>query len=111
MLSPGEKLSLPDCMLLACILSSTDTVAALTLVKAEQYPKLNSILFGEGIVNDAVTILLFRTVKSYFGASNDVSFSWGMIGSIGLDFTVLSVVSVLIGIVFGLFLSYAFKKI
>ena len=34
-----------------------------------------------------------------------------MIGSIAFDFTVLSAVSILIGIVFGLFLSYAFKKI
>ena len=40
-----------------------DTVAALTLVKEQYYPVLNSILFGEGIFNDAVSILLFRSVQ------------------------------------------------
>lgn len=50
-------------MLLATILCATDTVAALTIVKEKTYPTLNSILFGEGVVNDAISILLFRAVE------------------------------------------------
>jgi NhaP-type Na+/H+ or K+/H+ antiporter len=46
-----------------------DTVAALTLVKEQYFPILNSILFGEGIFNDAVSILLFRSVTNYMSQS------------------------------------------
>lgn len=111
-LSPGEKLSLSDCMLLACILSSTDTVAALTLVKAERYPKLNSILFGEGIVNDAVSILLFRTVKKVFdeAGTKDAEFSLEITLTMLIDFVYLSFFSLLIGVSIGLILSLVFKR-
>jgi NhaP-type Na+/H+ or K+/H+ antiporter len=46
--------------LLASVLCATDTVAALTIVKEKRFPTLNSILFGEGVVNDAVAFLLFH---------------------------------------------------
>jgi sodium/hydrogen exchanger-like protein 6/7 len=38
-------------------------VAPLSIVKEKSYPTLNSILFGEGVVNDAVAILLFHAVE------------------------------------------------
>lgn len=57
------KLLPKECLLLAAILCASDTVAALTIVKERTYPTLNSILFGEGVVNDAVSILLFRSVE------------------------------------------------
>ena len=56
-------------MVLASVLCATDTVAALTIVKEKEYPKLNAILFGEGIVNDAVSILIFDTISNVFGRS------------------------------------------
>ena len=46
-----------ECLLLASVLCATDTVAAITIVKEKSFPTLNSILFGEGVVNDAVAIL------------------------------------------------------
>ena len=49
--------------MLASVLCATDTVAALTIVREKSYPTLNSILFGEGVVNDAVAILLFHAVE------------------------------------------------
>jgi NhaP-type Na+/H+ or K+/H+ antiporter len=57
------KLKTKECLLLAAVLCATDTVAALTIVKERNFPTLNSILFGEGVVNDAVSILLFRAVE------------------------------------------------
>ena len=51
-----------ECMLLAAVLASTDTVAVLTLITADKYLVLNAVLFGEGVVNDAVTILLYQAV-------------------------------------------------
>ena len=32
-------------------------------MKKRDHPRLNSILFGEGVINDAVAILLFRSVS------------------------------------------------
>ena len=52
-----------ECLLLASVLCATDTVAALSIVKEKSYPTLNSILFGEGVVNDAVAILLFHAIE------------------------------------------------
>jgi NhaP-type Na+/H+ or K+/H+ antiporter len=46
-------------------ISATDSVAALTLIKASEFPKIFSIIFGEGMVNDAVAIILFKVVGKY----------------------------------------------
>jgi NhaP-type Na+/H+ or K+/H+ antiporter len=43
-------------------ISATDSVAALTLISSAQFPKVFSIIFGEGMVNDAVAIILFKVV-------------------------------------------------
>ena len=40
---------------------------ALAIIKQEAYPKLSGVLFGEGVLNDAVSILLFRTVAAASG--------------------------------------------
>jgi NhaP-type Na+/H+ or K+/H+ antiporter len=58
-----KRLLNKECLLLAAVLCATDTVAALTIVKEKTFPTLNSILFGEGVVNDAVAILLFHAVE------------------------------------------------
>jgi len=58
-----KRLLNKECLLLAAVLCATDTVAALTIVKEKSFPTLNSILFGEGVVNDAVAILLFHAVE------------------------------------------------
>lgn len=64
-------LSNVECLVLASVLCATDTVAGLTIVKEKDYPELNSILFGEGIVNDAVAILMFETIQNVFGIMKD----------------------------------------
>lgn len=55
--------------MLASVLCATDTVAALTIVKEKEFPQLYSIMFGEGIVNDAVSILIFETIMKVFDGS------------------------------------------
>ena len=57
------RLQTKECLLLASVLCATDTVAALTVVREKSFPTLNSILFGEGVVNDAVAILLFHAIE------------------------------------------------
>ena len=45
---------------------ASDSVAALTMIKPNKYPKLFSIVFGEGMINDAVAIILFKVVGGIF---------------------------------------------
>lgn len=47
------------------LLCSSDVIAAISLISYDQEPTLFSIVFGEGILNDAVSIILFNTVMKY----------------------------------------------
>ncbi len=67
----GGMLSTSEVLLLSAVLCATDTVAALSLVKVEQFPVLNAVLFGEGIINDAVAIIIFRSVTNFVSEEND----------------------------------------
>jgi len=58
----GQALEINDILLLSSVLSSADEVAALAMVNKDDHPKLSALLFGEGVLNDAVSILLFRSV-------------------------------------------------
>ena len=64
LLHEGEKKIFGyEALLLSAVLCSTDTIAALTIVREKDFPVLNAVLFGEGAVNDAVSILIFRAVE------------------------------------------------
>lgn len=56
------ELSIMEILLMCSLLCCTDVVAAISIVKYEEQPKLFSLIFGEGITNDAVCIILFNTV-------------------------------------------------
>ena len=100
-----HNLSLNDCLLLASVLSATDTIAAITVIKETKYPKLHYILFGEGVLNDAVSIVLFRTVNSVtdeFGGLNWLELIWG--------FALTTVLSIFSGIFVALSASWLLKR-
>ena len=54
-------------MLMCSLLCCTDVVAAISIVKYEEQPRLFSMIFGEGITNDAICIILFNTVMEFSG--------------------------------------------
>ena len=54
--------SMSEILLYSACVCATDSVAALTMIKPDKYPKLFSILFGEGMVNDSVSIILYMSV-------------------------------------------------
>lgn len=49
-------------MFISSIFCSSDIIAAITIVKFEDQPKLFSIILGEGLFNDAVAVILFETM-------------------------------------------------
>ena len=57
------NLKFENIMIFAATICASDSVAALTMIKPEKYPKLFSVVFGEGMVNDAVSIILFISVE------------------------------------------------
>jgi len=68
------KLSDAECLLMCSLLCSSDVIAAVSIVSYEKQPKLFSVVFGEGIMNDAVSIILFNTVSKYAKANNNKGF-------------------------------------
>ena len=64
-------LSFMEILLMCSLLCCTDVVAAIAVIKYEQQPKLFSLVFGEGITNDAVCIILFNTVYEFAGPGSE----------------------------------------
>ncbi|EFJ51798.1 hypothetical protein VOLCADRAFT_33849, partial [Volvox carteri f. nagariensis] len=62
-----------DCLALGAVFAATDSVAVLGLLDPRTNPQLFSLVFGEGIVNDATSVVLLgalaRMIKSH---------SWGI---------------------------------
>lgn len=51
-----------DCLALAAIFSATDTVATLQVLSSDQHPVLSSLVFGEGVINDATSVVLLGAI-------------------------------------------------
>lgn len=103
------KFTLTDALMFASVISATDAVAALTFIHEETEPKLFAILFGEGVVNDAVCIVIYTIVRDFSlsGAPFDSKAALGMVGT----FFNLFLCSFLIGIVTGIIGSIFLKKL
>uniref|UniRef100_A0A0A0LEG8 Cation/H+ exchanger transmembrane domain-containing protein n=1 Tax=Cucumis sativus TaxID=3659 RepID=A0A0A0LEG8_CUCSA len=56
-------LSARDYVAIGAIFSSTDTVCTLQVLHQEETPLLYSLVFGEGVVNDATSVVLFNAVQ------------------------------------------------
>ena len=90
-----NKLKPVEWLLLASVLCATDSVAALAIVKESVFPTLNSIMFGEGVVNDAVSILIYQAVAQMIESSSegnddntDLPITAGLIGKNCLGFSI-----------------------
>lgn len=92
------QFTLKDVVLFGSVLSASDTVAAISVISEEEAPVLRGILLGEGVVNDAVAIILFQSAMRLDMATFDVS----MLGLYVLDIAYICLTSVLIGLLFGL---------
>ena len=57
------RAALQDCLALGTIFATTDSVAVLQVLEQDRAPLLFSLVFGEGVINDATTVALLRTVQ------------------------------------------------
>ncbi|XP_030534750.1 sodium/hydrogen exchanger 1-like [Rhodamnia argentea] len=58
------SLSVQDYLAVGAILSATDSVCTLQVLNQDETPFLYSVVFGEGVVNDATSIVLYNAVQS-----------------------------------------------
>lgn len=63
------KFQISDILCFAAIISATDTVAPLTFIKEKEQPKLFALLFGEGVFNDAICIVLYKIIVKMWYSS------------------------------------------
>lgn len=75
------------------------------MIKKQQFPKVHSIIFGEGLLNDAVAIILFKITFKLDATDSKLSVI-NMNSFLGLiyDFLSVTVMSIVIGCATG----YAF---
>ena len=59
------KISTSMLMKFSATMCATDSVSALSLVDPKAEARLFSIIFGEGIANDAVSIILYKSVGEF----------------------------------------------
>ena len=96
-------------LLFASVIASTDTVAAMTFIKEDKQPKLFSILFGEGVLNDAVCIVLYRILSNFDFEHKEINIL--TLFSIICNFLFLFFISCLLGISGGLLCSFLLKML
>ncbi|KAK2441061.1 sodium/hydrogen exchanger [Trifolium repens] len=99
-------LDLRDYLALGTIFSSTDTVCTLQVLHQDDTPLLYSLVFGEGVVNDATSVVLFNAVQKI-----DVSKLDGRSLSVIGDFLYLFSASTALGVIAGLITAYILKTL
>lgn len=117
-----------ECLIFGSLISSVDPVAVLSILQQSRLksPLIYSLIFGESVLNDAVSIVLFNTFRTFHSATSAAAKASGghaaasstlvgdfdhfTIGTLFLDFLLVSVGSLWIGILVGLTCSFLFKN-
>lgn len=95
-----------DAFFFGALLSATDPVTVLAIFKElAVHPDLYANVFGESVLNDAVAIVLFDTVKTFF--TNAITFASIVLAI--LDFGRIFLGSILVAIVVGVIAALTFK--
>lgn len=123
----GLKFTLLECLIFGSTLSATDPVTILSIFNSYKVdPKLYSIIFGESLLNDAVSIVLYEWVCSLTNLwSADISDACSLIRTLsqfhGEDIFISSLfhgvaifllqfsISMALGVMFGLAASLVLK--
>ncbi|KAG9125934.1 monovalent cation:H+ antiporter, CPA1 (nhx1) [Ceratobasidium sp. 392] len=100
------NLSLLECLIFGSTLSATDPVTILAIFNQHKVdPKLYSVIFGESILNDAVSIVMYETLSQFHGTDIYLSSFFRGVGIFLLSFSV----SMALGVGFGLGCSLMLK--
>ncbi|KAK9803320.1 hypothetical protein WJX73_001939 [Symbiochloris irregularis] len=103
-----NSLNLSDCLALGVIFAATDSVAVLQVLQQDRMPLLYSLVFGEGVINDATSVALLRAVQD-LGVTSAEPLHFSTILTVFAKFIYLFAASLLLGLVFGLGTSWLLK--
>ncbi|KAH3758972.1 sodium/hydrogen exchanger 3 protein [Pelomyxa schiedti] len=96
-----------ECMLFGALMSATDPVATLALfLELNVDPLLYSLVFGESVLNDAIAIVLFRTLSGFIGVEIDAM----ILPKIVVSFLIISLGSLAVGVGIGFFSAFVMNK-
>ncbi|KAJ7271078.1 sodium/hydrogen exchanger [Mycena rebaudengoi] len=99
-------LDLVECLKFGSTLSATDPVTILAIFNQYKVdPKLYTVIFGESLLNDAVSIVLYETLTQFHGQEIFIS---SIFTGIGI-FLLLFSMSMALGVAFGLGMSLLLK--
>ncbi|GMY31098.1 sodium/hydrogen exchanger 4 [Fagus crenata] len=96
-----------DYIAIGTIFSSTDTVCTLQVLHQDETPLLYSLVFGEGVVNDATSVVLFNAVQKLDVSRVDGRTALHVVG----DFLYLFSTSTALGVIAGLVTAYILKTL
>ncbi|CAH9081288.1 unnamed protein product [Cuscuta europaea] len=100
-------LELRDYLAIGAIFSATDSVCTLQVLNQDETPLLYSLVFGEGVVNDATSVVLFNAIQKADLTNINFKAALQLTGS----FLYLFTASTLLGVLVGLLSAYIIKRI
>ncbi|XP_076907528.1 sodium/hydrogen exchanger 4-like [Bidens hawaiensis] len=100
-----KGLTISEYLSIGTIFSSTDTVCTLQVLHQDETPLLYSLVFGEGVVNDATSVVLFNAVRKITSNALGVKAALRIL----LDFLYLFSTSTVLGVTAGLLASYILR--
>ncbi|GJR57673.1 sodium/hydrogen exchanger 2-like protein [Tanacetum coccineum] len=101
------SLDLGDFLAIGAIFSATDSVCTLQVLNQDETPLLYSLVFGEGVVNDATSVVIFNAVQNFDLSRITTSDAFQLVG----NFFYLFVTSTVLGAGAGLLSAYVIKKL
>ncbi|CAO2832703.1 unnamed protein product [Amaranthus hypochondriacus] len=101
------SLDLIDYLAIGAIFAATDSVCTLQVLNQDETPLLYSLVFGEGVVNDATSVVLFNALKSFDLSKIDHRIALTFMG----NFLYLFFTSTVLGAMTGLISAYIIKKL
>ncbi|KAJ3669620.1 hypothetical protein LUZ60_011570 [Juncus effusus] len=96
-----------DFLSIGAIFSATDSVCTLQVLNQDDTPLLYSMVFGEGVVNDATSVVLFNAIQTFDLAHFDAVSVLKFVAS----FCYLFFTSTFLGVFSGLLSAYIIKKL
>ncbi|XP_030460728.1 sodium/hydrogen exchanger 2 [Syzygium oleosum] len=96
-----------DYLAIGAIFAATDSVCTLQILSQDETPLLYSLVFGEGVVNDATSVVLFNAIQSFDLNHINPRSALQFIG----NFFYLFSTSTVLGVLTGLLSAYIIKKL
>lgn len=104
----GVSLEFVDALAVGATLSATDPVTILSIFNAYKVdPKLYTIIFGESLLNDAISIVMFETCQKFHGHPVHFSSFFEGIGLFLMSFTISTIIGIFVGILVALILKHS----